>query len=42
MMMRKLYKENCPSLWNNMKSEWYGDDDMKNEIVRIKCIDYKT
>ena len=35
MMMRKLYKENCPGLWNDMKSEWYGDE---NDI----CIDDET
>ena len=38
MMMRKLYKENCPSLWNDMKNEWYVDDDMKNNIVKMKCV----
>ena len=38
MMMRKLYKENCPSLWSDMKSESYGDDDMKNKIVRMTCV----
>ena len=37
-MMRKLYKENCPSLWNDMKNEWYVDDDMKNNIVKMKCV----
>ena len=42
-MMRKLYKEGekyCSNLWNptkkkvnDMRSEWYGGDDMKNEVV---------
>ena len=34
------YKENCPSLWNDMKNEWYSEDDMKDE--NDMCIDYKA
>ena len=37
-MMMRNYKENCPSLWNDMKNEWYVDDDMKNNIVKMKCV----
>ena len=27
---------------NNMKSEWYGDDSMMNEVVKMMCLAYKT
>ena len=48
-MMRKISREekekNYPSLQykkitkvNDMKSEWYGDDDMKNEVVKMTCV----